>query len=139
MKDEYENSDRYESLSNRRFSKHKVFSSNDLNKPNNRLHKTNKSKNKINKENDNEEAEEKDQVNDLFPIRNNNNNNKNAEKTNKIYKKINSQGYKTVNDDEQFDFDDLREFINSKIRKSSKRPVVRPGHHRSNSTNLYNY
>lgn len=99
-----------------------------MNKLNNKNYKTQNFRNKINNI-----EEENDEVNDLFT-----DNNKNLDKINKMYKKNSNQTYKTVNDDEQFNFD-LREFINSKIKSSSKRLLVKPGHHRSNSTNLYNY
>lgn len=82
----------------------------------------------------NNNHQQHDEVNDLFPSKTNNLLNK----MNKIYKKNSSQLYKATNEDDQIDWD-LREFINSKMKKSSKRPIVGPGHHRSNSTNLYNY
>jgi len=97
------------------------------------MFKTHKSKNKINNKIISNNEEENDVVNDLLFT-----DIQNMEKRNNIYKKTSIQRYNTVNDDEQYNFD-LREFVNSKMKKSVKRPIVKPGHHRSNSTNLYNY
>jgi len=111
-----------------RISKNKAVSSNEQNKLNPRAFKNPKSKNKMSTD------EELNELNDLFPS------NKNFEnKMNKIYKKNSCQVYKAANtNDEQIDLD-LREFIINKMKKNGKRFIKGPGHHRSNSNNIYNY
>ncbi len=115
------------------------------NNTNNKSYK-NISNSKINKNtniNNDDEEEENDQVNDLFPgDRNTDNKIDRIIYQKKSSNNNNKQSYQqAVNDNEEnFDFD-LREFINTKVKKNSVRPIVRsgPGHYRSNSTNLYKY
>jgi len=105
-------------------SKNKIISASDLNsKLNSMLFKTHIN-NRLIKDEDNE----LNNINEFL---------KNNTKCNRMYNKRNTVVYKNNNDDEQFDFD-LRQFINSKIKKNNKKNIL-PRHHRSNSTNIYNY